>query len=176
MELPSPSPIHKIFVYYIFLNEINEHSEGISGYKLKKVMNKLIKDRINARHEDVPDTFSQSLVYRVFKSLKIEGLINGKRIIIKNRTQILYSINDKGKKRLEYLRKIIQNFAPTKMDPKNFIEDLFAGKISPLEFLPKHLPKEQLLETLKAIRRRIEKVLTDINAKIEEIETESVKK
>lgn len=169
MDLQPASPVHKLFLDYIFLNEISSYTEGISGYRLRKTINHMIISQFDKNGYNPPKGLSQSLVYRVFKALKTEELINGTPTTIKNRKQILYRLTSKGEKRLEYLRRIIQNIAPTEIDPGKYAEDLFAGKISPLEFLPKHLPKEELLEMLKTVRSRIERALINVNKKIEEL-------
>lgn len=155
---------------YIFLNEIEQFPEGISGYRLKKRMNNLLKNRIAGNHHEIPDMISQNFVYREFKSLKQAGLIDSKTTIVKNRTQILYSLNTKGQKHLEQLRKILENLAPVKSDPQQLTADLLAGKITLIDLLPKQLPKDQLLIQLRQIHTWIKAALSRIEAKIRELE------
>ncbi|MHA1265587.1 MAG: hypothetical protein ACTSRS_10160 [Candidatus Helarchaeota archaeon] len=170
MNLSSSGSIHKIFLNYIFLNEIEKFPEGISGYRLRKTMNNIFKNQKNENIPHFPQIFSQSLVYREFKMLKKAGFLDSRNVTIKNRHQILYTINEKGKKQLAQLRKIIQNFAPIDTDPRQFAEGLFTGKINPLDLLPRHLSKDELLSLLKSIRMRMTNALEKINAKIAELE------
>jgi DNA-binding PadR family transcriptional regulator len=172
MELASGSPIHKLFLDYIFLNELSKHPNGISGYRIRKVINEILLSQINKNGHIHPKGISQSLVYRVFKALKADGLIDGKEPEHEGRRKILYSLNAKGTKRLALLKRTIQNIAPSEAEPGKIAEDLFAGKISPTEFIPKSLPKDKVLTLLKAKRRQIKQILSDINQKIEELENE----
>ena len=172
MDLPPGSSIHKQFLDYILLNELSKYPEGISGYRIRKAINTLIMTQLDKNKDNPLKFFSQSLVYRVFESLKTENLVNVTQATIKNRTQVLYSLNARGEKRLALLKRIIQNFAPVEVDPNTLVQDLLAGKISPLDLTPKNLSKEQFLEILKTMRRNLERTLTELNAKIEKMEKE----
>ncbi|MDD1777196.1 MAG: hypothetical protein LUQ65_03435 [Candidatus Helarchaeota archaeon] len=181
MELPPGGPlpggpIQKQILTYIILNELSKYPEGISGYRIRKVINTMITTLITTqfgKNSNVPlKFFSQSLVYRIFEELKTENLVNLAQTTIKNRTQILYSLNTKGEKRLAFLRRMIRNFAPVEVDPNVLIQDLINGKISPLDFAPKNVPKEQLLEILKNMRSNLERTLAELDVKITKIEKE----
>jgi len=133
-------------------------------------MNDILMRKFKDENHFAPINFSQSLIYRMFKDFKTRNLINEKSIVINNRNQNLYSINEKGRKRLEYLNKLIKKIAPIEIDSNTFAEDLLSGKISLLELLPKHFPDEQILNVLRSIRQRLEEDLMKINAKIKELE------
>jgi DNA-binding PadR family transcriptional regulator len=172
LDLPPGGPIQKQFLTYILLNELSKYPEGISGYRIRKSINTLISTQLEKDENNPLKFFSQSLVYRIFEGLKFENLVNSTPTTIKNRTQVLYTLNERGEKRLALLKRMIHNFTPIEVDPNSLVKDLLAGKISPLDLTPKNIPKAQLLEMLKTMRRKLEWNLTELNAKIEKIEKE----
>ena len=133
-------------------------------------MNEIISQHSDEEKDFPRATFSQSMIYRIFKEFKASDLIDTKSIVIKNRNQNLYIINEKGKNRLERHKKVITNFAPLHVDLDKFTANFLAGKISPLDVLPKNLPKDQVLKFLKSIRNHLENALTKVNKKIQELE------
>ncbi|MHA1275844.1 MAG: PadR family transcriptional regulator [Candidatus Helarchaeota archaeon] len=149
---------------------MSRHPEGISGYQLKREINNLLKSQFGNTFYGEQDILSQSSVYRIFKALKKNNLIEGTSVIVKNRNKILYTLNSKGQKQLDKLKKIIQRIAPIEIDPTEYTKDFFAGKISPLDFISKNMPKDQVLMHLKRIRSFLLKRLQEINTKIEELE------
>ncbi|MHA1649036.1 MAG: hypothetical protein ACTSYB_02490 [Candidatus Helarchaeota archaeon] len=175
MDIHTPMPIHKLFVEYVFLNELSKYPDGISGYKLRKAMNNIIMQQVNSDTQKIYSGFSQSMVYRAFKDLKIKKLIDAESIVVKGRAQNIYKINEKGKKRLNNLRKIIINLAPIQVDPSLFAEEFLSGRISPLQILnkiSKNIPKDKFLMQLKSMQKQLTKILQNITKKIEELERE----
>ncbi|NHI93932.1 MAG: hypothetical protein EAX96_15695 [Candidatus Lokiarchaeota archaeon] len=177
MRIPFRAAPHKIFIDYLLLKEISEHPDGISGYELKKRLNK----NFHSTHADFhsPDTehgsltppkFTQSFVYRVLEEFKNRKYLNEKNVIIKNRNQIRYSLNKSGEKRLEYLIKILHNLTPGQVDKHEVINDLFTGKILPFDLIPKNYPKDQLLKELKTQRKFLKGFIDKLDEKIKEIE------
>ena len=171
MSIP-PVQIHKLFLNYVFLKEIKNHSKGISGYQLRKVINNILTKRFKKKDGKFHSFISQSLVYREFRYLKKNGLIDQEKAVINNRNQILYKLNEKGEKQINNLERILLRLIPDE-NLEKFSEDFLSGKISPLEIISNNIPKKQLLEKLKSWRGEMQKQLKIINKKIEEIEKES---
>ncbi len=167
-----PAPIHKIFLEYMLLNKIKEINKGISGYKLKKEITDAIKSRFTSEDADTPNFLSQTMVYRLFKDLKERGYLNAEEKKIDGRTQKLYTLNEVGKKHLEKLKIIIQSVAPIDMAPTKTAMEFMAGRIDPLDLIPKHFPKDQLLKMLKQFQKQLLKTTKNLERKIEEIEKE----
>ena len=170
-----PTQIHKIFVQYLLLHEISKESEGISGYELKKRLNIKIYSGIKEDNILHPPELSQSLVYRILDTFKSKHLIDEKSVIIKNRHQVLHTLNEKGEKHLEYLLKIIHHITPGKEVKLKIIEDFFSGKILPFDLIPKEFPKDRLLEKLKSRRAHLKLILKKMDDKIENLENELIK-
>ena len=57
-------------------------------------------------------------------------------VVIKNRYQNLYNINESGIKRLDAISKIITQLFPRSINEKDFIEGFLTGKFTPLDFIP----------------------------------------
>lgn len=167
-----PVPIHKIFLEYIFLNKIKENIDGISGYKLKKEIVNAIKKRFATEDIDTPTILSQTMVYRMFKDLKKRGYLNDEEKDIGGRSQKLYTLNEAGKKHLEKLKMMIQSVAPIDMDPTKTAMEFIEGRIDPIDLIPKHFPKDQLLKMLKQFQKQLLKTMKNLERKIEELEKE----
>lgn len=172
MPMGPPHQIHKIFMNFLLLKEINKEEKGISGYKLKKRVNLILENGFGEKTPMKPPKLSQSSIYRLLSEFKEKNLLEEKKVVIKNRNQILYNLNQNGKKRLNYLSKIIDHLTPEKSDKLKVIEDFFSGKILPFELFPGRFPKDKLLENLKKRRETIINVLNKISKKIEELENE----
>ena len=149
-----------------------EKTNGISGYKLKKEIVNTIKDRCTTEDIDTPNILSQTMVYRMFKDLKARGYLNDEEKEIGGRTQKLYTLNEAGKKHLEKLKIMIQSIAPIDMDPTKTVMEFMAGRIDPIDLIPKHFPKDQLLKMLKQFQKHLLKTLKSLERKIEELEKE----
>ena len=159
------------------MNEINQYPDGITGYELKKRINVIF----HSTHADLhpketehdslpPPKFTQSFVYRVLEKLKGRNYLNEKSLVVKNRNQIRYTLNEAGEKRLQYLIKILHNLTPGKPDKYEVMKDLFTGKIFPFDLIPKDYPKDQLLIELKRQRDFFKTIIEKLNKKIEELE------
>lgn len=170
MNPHSPPQIHKLLMEHLILKEIAQVSEGISGYKLRKRVNKKIHAGIDESSTFKPPKLSQSLVYRILNKLKDREYISEKNAVINNRYQNLYNINDNGRARLESILKIIHQLFPRSLQQERIIEDFF--KLSPLELIPPDYPKERLLKDLKQKREHLKSILIKIESKINELEAE----
>ncbi|MHA1143712.1 MAG: hypothetical protein ACTSRW_03175, partial [Candidatus Helarchaeota archaeon] len=142
---------------------------GISGYRIKKNINLKLKESIDGKDEMPFSHLSQSLVYRALKLFKEKKLIDEEKTVINNRNQILYKMNDKGKKRLEYLERAIQNLSRGQMSQEEFVENIMTGKISPFDLMQNHLrnlPKEEILKILTRVRDYFKKEITKLDERI----------
>ena len=172
MKIGRRPPIHKIFIEYLVLKEINEAPTGISGYEIKRKVNHLFDIEKKESEQFSQLKLSQSLVYRVIDRFKSNDFIDEKETVINNRYQKLYRINENGKKRLDFLIKVINHLTPSKLDEQELIKNFFSGKILPFELVPENYPKDKLLKDLIQWREHLKFVLKKMDEKIDELKKE----
>lgn len=115
----------------VFLWNISEAEDGITGYELQK--------NYNAK---------QTNVYRILKEMEDEGHLSSEETIVNGRAQKLYKITDKGKERLKELRESWTNKVA-------FLTDIIPPEKRPIP--PFHLQTNQrALEIIRQIETKEE--------------------
>jgi DNA-binding PadR family transcriptional regulator len=174
--LEQPNEIRYIFLDFLLLKQIQETSEGISGYELQKKINSIISDKFELSNLLSYNKISQTRIYRVLDDFKSKGYVIVKEnVIVNKRLQNLFQISENGIKYFNEISKMIKEFFPSENSIESIIEDLLTGKISPLEIFYNKIPPHELLNQLKEFRKFLLKEIKRVDTKITELESESQK-
>ncbi|MBN1331218.1 MAG: PadR family transcriptional regulator [Candidatus Heimdallarchaeota archaeon] len=138
----------------VFLWNISEAEDGITGYELQKNYN-----------------VKQTNVYRILKEMEDEGYLTSEETIVNGRAQKLYTITEKGKERLKELRETWTNKVA-------FLTDIIPPEKRPippfhlqtnkraLEIIREIETKDEMLEYLQGYRDHFDRRIKHLEKRI----------